>query len=148
MIMLNAGREVPPRLATARHARAPGSAPRLGLASRRPALAASSPTSAWSVWTSCEAQCHGDRREIVEHWTGGHWSRATSPALAALRSPVAVATSSARDAWVFNGEGYRRVAVHWNGSAWSKRTSPADVIRENESGEYDISVADFGPADV
>jgi hypothetical protein len=111
-------------------------------------LAVTGPRNAWSVWTSCSASCTGGPAGRVEHWNGRTWQRVAPGELTGLTIPVAIAASSGRDAWLFNGYS-GTTALHWNGTAWHERTIPAWVIRLNRAaGEDDISVADFGPADL
>jgi hypothetical protein len=111
-------------------------------------LAVTGPRSAWSVWSSCSAPCPSRPVSWVERWNGRTWKRVAPAALAGLTQAVAVAASSAREAWLFNGPSDRTTALHWNGSIWSKRTIPSWVIRLGEDGEDDISAADFGATDL
>jgi hypothetical protein len=109
-------------------------------------FSASGADDAWSAWNACAtSSCSGTGGTIssVEHWNGSAWAQVPVPASLAkyAASPVAVSSSSASNAWLFNPDN----TLRWNGSAWSLHSQPKWVVHFNLSGDIDVAASVFSP---
>jgi hypothetical protein len=109
-------------------------------------LSASGSGDAWSTWTACATtSCSGTGGTVsdVEHWNGSAWTQVPAPASLAkyAAAPLAVSSSSASNAWLFNSGN----TLRWNGTAWAEHSQPAWVTYGNLSGDYDLAAQVFSP---
>jgi hypothetical protein len=90
--------------------------------------AAVGPGEAWTVGDVSDNWSLASQT-LAYHWTGGAWTRVTTPNPAGAASSnrlLAVAVRNAADVWAVGYSGYPEVSLveHWNGSAWSTVTVP------------------------
>jgi hypothetical protein len=123
-------------------AAAPATGPAVPALPGRPAAAAHSTrlsgvfcTSAANCWSVGDIEVKGAELNLIRHWTGKKWFRATVPspggtAPGEISELAAVRCTAARDCWaVGDSEGSRRVdrnqALHWNGRNWLVVRTPS-----------------------
>ena len=91
--------------------------------------AAVGPGEAWAVGDVSDLWSVASQT-LAYHWTGGAWTRTTTPNPAGAASSnrlLGVAVRSSADVWAVGYSGYPQTSLveHWNGTAWTTVTVPS-----------------------
>jgi hypothetical protein len=97
------------------------------------AVAATSARNAWAVGcTGCTGTTTNNSQPLIVRWNGSAWKRVPSPTTRRGADLVALAATSARNAWAVGctsctgliGPNSQPLIVRWNGSGWKRVPSP------------------------